>query len=127
MKKAARGRPKKSISPADRELVRGLAENGVRQDRIAAKLNISEATLKRRCKRELTEGRLIWEATFEESLAQQVIKPRCNATLKIFMAKVRLGYRENDPDNQRERTFEIKYRETKPGERIAKPKVDEDE
>lgn len=126
MGKRGVGRPEIELTPEQLKIVQALAECGVRQDRIAAKVGISESSLKRKCKDILKRGRLIWECDYEESLRTQVLKARCSATLKIFMAKVGLGYREEEPDTDEEkRRTSWTYRETARGERI-KPEPDGD-
>ena len=88
---------RKPHQPTDesREKVREWSRNGVSQVRIAAALGISDDTLRKYYEEDIGSGIARWAAEFEEILGKDIRKEDCPPALKIFLSKVRLGYREH--------------------------------
>lgn len=131
-KKKGRGRPPlPDFTPDELNRIEGLAKNGVRQDRIAALMGCSETHLKKKCAPILERGAKIYEARLEENVATLALSgDKDFKSIMIFMAKVRLGYREDfgDPGRESEkRSSTFRYRVTAQGERIAKSSSEDDD
>lgn len=98
------GRPAHKPSEARIAKVRELAAKGVSQARIAAAIGIGEKTLREYYRKELDECAGIFDAELESCIGNVALDPDPkNNTLRIFLAKTRLGYREltpKDPDRK---------------------------
>lgn len=92
-----RGRPEFRPNLTQRKMVKKWAKGGVNQRRIARAMGIGVDTLEKHFRKELDAGGAVWEANFEGSLGLDVLRTKCPPSLKIFMANVRLGYREHAP------------------------------
>lgn len=76
-------------------MVRELLAAGVKQERVAKAIGISVDTLARRYPEEVAEGQAAFDVAFERCMMQVALDPDPkNNVLRIFLSKVRLGYRE---------------------------------
>jgi hypothetical protein len=121
---AKTGRPRIEFTPEQEAVVKALAENGVRQDRIAASIGVSESTLKNHFKEVLSVGNAKAMAAFEQSFYQRAMFGKSDSAA-IFYAKSRLGYREDAPDPGKKKKRQITFRVTGPGERIETSSADD--
>lgn len=81
-------------TPVDRRMVKTMSAYGIPQRDIAACLEISEKTLRKRFREDLRLGQIeantrVAEALFKSAVIQG------NVTAQIFWCKTRLGWREN--------------------------------
>lgn len=86
-------RQTREFTEQEREQATMLASFALPDDRIAAFLGCSERTLQKRCKSELSRGRLISNVRVMTKLYQLAVGgsvPAC-----IFWLKARAGWREN--------------------------------
>lgn len=81
------------ITEKQREQVQTLAANHLNDDVIAVVVGIKEATMQRRCRKELDLGRALGKVQLAETGMQLATSGKCPA-MTIFMHKVRLGCRE---------------------------------
>lgn len=88
------GRRAHQATDERKEKVRLWAVNGVDHEKISRALRISSETLRKYYRAELDAGDGIWEADFEKCLKRRVLREDCPPVLQIFLAKVKLGYRE---------------------------------
>lgn len=82
-------RPRKEI---DKQSVRKLACYGLTVSEIAEFLGVSEATIKRRCRKELEEGRAKLKANIR--IQQLQAAERGNVAMLIWLGKQYLGQRD---------------------------------
>jgi hypothetical protein len=71
------------------------------REHIAAALGITDDTLRKHYREDLTESDAEWQTKFEQSIKTRVLRDDCPPALVIFTAKVKLGWREltpKDPD-----------------------------
>lgn len=78
----------------NRKLVKTLSAVGTRYEDIAAKLDITDDTLRKHYRKELDEGRIEANASVAQTLFQQA--KNGNTTAAIFWLKTRAQWREND-------------------------------
>lgn len=127
--KTGRGRPPlEEFTTEQLAVIEALAAAGVAQHRIAAKVGVSEGTLKRRCKDILARGARSFEADLEQHLGVLALGFK-HPAVSIFMAKCRLGYREDNPDADptKKKPKRLTFRVTGKGERIRREDDDDDE
>lgn len=89
-----------------REKVRLWAMSGVDHEKIARAMQIHSDTLRKYYRAELDAGDGQWEADFEQCMKRRALRPDCPPVLQIFLAKVKLGYREVvalDPERETRR------------------------
>lgn len=86
----------KPHTPTDdtRKAVSEYATNGVDQDSIAAAIGISDETLRKYYRTELNACAGVFKADFASSIGRDVRRFDCPPALRIFAAKVKLGWRE---------------------------------
>lgn len=77
-----------------RKIVKMLSAVGTRHEDIAAKLEITDDTLRKHYRKELDEGRIEANASVAQTLFQQA--KNGNTTAAIFWLKTRAQWREND-------------------------------
>ena len=77
-----------------RKLVKTLSAVGIRYEDIAAKLDITDDTLRKHYRRELDEGRVDANAEIGKTLFQQA--KNGNTSAAIFWLKTRAQWRETD-------------------------------
>ena len=93
-------------SEEQRRLVRAMAGFGVRQDDIAAHLEIDAKTLRRHFRRELDRGMVEANLKVAQSLFQMATNGK-NVAAAIFWMKARAGWREkNDEASALERNLD---------------------
>jgi predicted ArsR family transcriptional regulator len=77
-----------------KKVVKMLSAVGTRYEDIAAKLEITDDTLRKHYRKELDEGRIEANASVAQTLYQQA--KNGNTTAAIFWLKTRAQWREND-------------------------------
>lgn len=88
-----------TFSIQDREKIKMLAGCGLRDEEIAAFFNKSEATLKRHCRDELSNGRIVAKASVQQTAFRVAQSGRCPA-MTMFWLKTRCGWREKDNEKE---------------------------
>lgn len=93
---------RKAYEPDEKtaEQAEKLAAIGIPQDQIAIILDISESTLKKYYSTELTKGKC--KGNVKVATCAFRLMERGNPAMTIFLAKVRLGWRETGDDAPKE-------------------------
>lgn len=81
-------------SEETKKMVKTLSAVGIRYEDIAAKLEITDDTLRKHYRKELDEGRVEANAAIGQTLFQQA--KNGNTTAAIFWLKTRAQWRETD-------------------------------
>jgi len=89
----ARGTPARIITDEMRDDVIKLATAGLHDETIAQVVDLSRATLQRRCRKELNKGRANCKALLAKTAMQMAISGK-HPNMTIFMCKVHLRWKE---------------------------------
>ena len=93
----------------ERRLVQHYVSIGYTQPQIAALLDKSEDSLQRYCRRELDLGALVVNAKIGGKLFQKAMDGDTGAL--IWWSKTRMGWRETPLDDNREKSFTVRWGE----------------
>ena len=119
---------RKAFEPTkeQRSQVEKLCLVGIDQRLIAEILEINKTTLIKYFKKELRLSKVKRIANVGGSLYNSAMNG--NVTASIFIMKTQAGWREKDRDPlDEDKPIPLEFRVTGRGERIAKPKADDDE
>lgn len=95
--KRGRGRPPFVPTDRDRKQVRTLAAMGLMAEEIACVIGVTDKTLQKHFKEELSVGPAEATANVAQMLYKQAVDPvKPNVTAAIFWLKARAGWRDND-------------------------------
>mgnify|MGYP001595517535 CR=1 FL=1 len=93
-KKKRRGRPVSIFIDEDaRQKIQMLAGFGLKHDQIAIVMGITEKTMERKCKLELSRGALLANSNVIKSLYRNAVENN-NVAAQIFWAKARCHWKE---------------------------------
>ena len=90
-------------TPELRQKVRDWIEGGVSRERIAKAMGLEPDTLRKHYREETEASQSLFEANFEKSICARALDPEGAPAIAIFVAKVKLGWREmvaKDPDKE---------------------------
>ena len=90
-------RPKFTPTVEQRKQVKALAAYGISQDEIAKYIDVAPKTLRKHFRRELELGIIDAKARIANKLYQIATTGNGNVAALIFLAKTRLGWREQGP------------------------------
>lgn len=84
---------KVEIDDKTRKQVEQLAGLGLKDDQIALVVDLKEATMQRRCRKELDKGRAVARATIAKTAFSMGTSGEC-PSMTMFLCKTQLGWRE---------------------------------
>lgn len=91
------------ITEKEREKIKALAGYGMSDQDIAHVVDISEATIKRRFRKELDEGRSIAKSAVQQTAYKMAVGGNCPA-MTIFWLKTQCRWREVSSDEKTNET-----------------------